>query len=316
MIGRQQSTVEPGPSFEFRAVSCAACGSGRARPVGWRGGTAHQSGLGVRTRIVRCRDCSHLYPNPMPFPALGLDDLYKETEAYFVHHDVEAKKRAMTELMRRIEGMVGRPGRLLDVGCGRGELLWAARESGWDAEGVDPSSANLRWSREHLGVEGRLGTLEDARFPGGAFDAATMGGVIEHLYEPLTTLRELNRVLKPGGLLWFDAPNEDGLFARLGNLYMRAQGRDWVVCLAPTFVPYHVQGFNPRSVRRILARAGFRVERLCVWGRIFPLTGRSTPRRAAEFQAARLLNWVGNLCGSGSYMTLWARKGGAPATDG
>jgi hypothetical protein len=35
-------------------------------------------------------------------------------------------------------------------------------------------------------------------------------------------------VLKPGGIFYIDAPNEDGLYMSVGNLYMRAQERDWV----------------------------------------------------------------------------------------
>ncbi len=55
-------------------------------------------------------------------------------------------------------------------------------------------------------------------------------------------------------------PNENSLYAHAGILYMRALRRDWVVNLAPTFPPYHVQSFNPRSLRLLLERADFAVE--------------------------------------------------------
>src|SRR4051794_12756438 len=94
-------------AFEFRPVRCAVCGGDDPKPLGWRGGSAHHSGAGVRTTIVRCRICSHLYPNPMPFPILGLDALYQDTDDYFVNHNVEAKKLGMMDLVRMIEARLG-----------------------------------------------------------------------------------------------------------------------------------------------------------------------------------------------------------------
>jgi SAM-dependent methyltransferase len=245
----------------------------------------------------------------MPFPVRGLADLYGE-EDYFDGHDLVSKKRAGLAMLERFERRLGRRGRYLDVGCGRGEFLWAARQRGWECEGVDPSPAFLEWGRRHLGVEGRFGTLDEVQFPDAFFDAVTMGGVVEHLFNPYEVLREVWRVLRPGGLLWFDAPNEDGLFMRLGNLYVKGLHRDWVVVLAPTFPPYHVQGFNRRSLGRLLGRAGFELLDLKVWGALWPLTGRPSLGKRFAFWAGKLVNWIGNRCGAGTYMEAWARKPG------
>lgn len=299
---------DPAPAFDFRPTVCGACGGDRAKLFGWRGGDAHHDGAGVRTRIVRCLDCSHIYPNPMPFPARSLDDLYTDLDGYFSGHNVEAKKANALENMRSIERQLGRRGRYLDVGCGLGENLWAARESGWEYEGVDVSAAYLKWAEQHLGVRGRHGTLEEVNYPDNHFDAITMSAILEHLYDPYATLKEVYRVLKPGGLFWFDAPNEDGLYMRMGNFYMKVQGRDWVVTLAPTFSPYHVQGFNPRSLRRLIARVGFEVENLTMHGTVWRPTGEQTMRKRIEYRGAQLINWVGRRVGAGIYLSITARK--------
>ena len=298
--------------FELREQPCGVCGSVISRHFGWRGGTAHHGGQGERIEIVRCGECTHLYPHPMPFPQGDLATLYTDTEEYFSAHDVEEKKRLGRDLLEAIEEKLGRKGTLLDLGCGRGELLWAARDAGWNAAGVDPSPAHLEWARNNLGIEARLGTIEDARFPSEHFDAITMGGVLEHLYNPYETLGEVWRVLKPGGVFYFDAPNEDGLYMRIGNIYQRAQGRDWVVNLAPTFAPYHVQGFNSNSVRRLLERVGFEVSSLAIFGQVSPMTGRPSLRKRIEHRAGQFVNWIGNKSAAGVYMYVWARKPSSP----
>lgn len=244
----------------------------------------------------------------MPYPAGTVGDLYDDPDEYFSAHDVEAKKKHGRDLIKFVEDKLGRRGTMLDVGCGRGELLWAAREANWNYTGVDPSSAHLEWGRVNLDVQGVLGTIETASLPAESFDVAIMGGVIEHLYDPFATLQEVRRVLKPGGLFHLDAPNEDALYTQIGNLYFRALSRNWVVNLAPTFPPYHVQGFNPDSLRRLLKRAGFQLEELHVWGQVSPLTGKMSLRKRLEYRGAQLINWWGNRRGKGIYMDGWATK--------
>ena len=296
--------------FEFKKICCPSCGEDAPKFLGWRGGEAHQSGAGEKTAIVRCKKCSHQYPNPMPFPKSNLDEIYVDADEYFRGHNVEQKKQSGLELMQSFEQKLGKKGRFLDVGCGAGELLWAADKAGWKTEGIDPSADFIEIGRQRLGVNGRVMTLEEADYPDNHFDAVVMGGIIEHLYDPLGTLREVWRVLRPGGWLFFDAPNEDGLYMRAGNLYMRLRGRDWVVVMAPTFSPFHVQGFNPRSLRVILERANFKIRSLEIVGGVCEQQGESSLRKKIEFAGAKLINMIGRKLKMGSYMGVWAQKGG------
>lgn len=294
--------------FEFKKICCPVCDGDAPKFLGWRGGDAHQRGAGEKTAIVRCKKCSHQYPNPMPFPKTGLDEVYVDADEYFDGHDVELKKKNGLRLMSQFEQKLGRRGKFLDVGCGVGELLWSAKESNWEAEGVDPSKEFIEIGRERLGVEGRVMMLEEANFPDNYFDAIAMSSLIEHLYEPFETLCEVHRILRPDGLLWFDAPNEDGLYMQFGNIYMRLQGKDWVVVMAPTFPPYHVQGFNPKSLRKLLDRAGFKCKEMEIVGGVYEQKGAKTLRKKIEFNAAKIINQVGKILNKGSYMSIWARK--------
>lgn len=297
-------------NFRFEEICCPACGGDDSSLEGWRGGDAHQSGAGERTAVVRCKSCSHQYPNPMPYPLRNLDEVYVDADSYFHGHDVESKKTNGLSLMNEFENRLGKRGKFLDVGCGVGELLWAAVESGWDAEGVDPSKEFVEIGRKKLGVEGRVLTLEEAGYPENHFDAVAMSSIIEHLYDPYTTLLEVHRVLRPGGILYFDAPNEDGLYMRVGNLYMRLRRKDWVVVMAPTFPPFHVQGFNPRSLKTLLGRVGLDLLSMEIAGGVCEQQGSNSLRKKMEFVAARFVNAIGNATGSGSYMSVWAEKKG------
>jgi len=244
----------------------------------------------------------------MPFPKKDLEEVYINADDYFRGHDIEKKKQSGLRLMTDFEGKIGRRGKFLDVGCGVGELLWAAKEAGWECEGVDPSTEFIEIGREKLGVEGRAVTLEDANFPSSHFDAVALSSIIEHLYDPFETLQEVHRVLRPGGWLWFDAPNEDGLYMQFGNLYMRLQSKDWLVVMAPTFPPYHVQGFNPKSLRKLMERTNFHISKLEMIGGVCEQTGERTLRKKVEFNAAKCINWLGRAVDRGTYMTVWAQK--------
>ncbi len=116
------------------------------------------------------------------------------------------------------------------------------------------------------------------------------------------------RILKPGGILYADVPNEEGLYARFGNMYQRARGRDWVVNLSRTVSPFHVFGYSPRSLKAL-----YRKHKLEPFG--FSVRGgkSSLPRVGGvsgwvEQKAAGLVTDVANALEMGTYIASWARK--------
>src|ERR1039458_5907464 len=97
-------------------------------------------------------------------------------------------------------------GRMLDVGCGDGSVLKLAQELGWNAEGVDFDAQAVNTARRK-GLSVRLGGLAKQRYPDESFDLVLMSHVIEHVHDPLATLREVRRVLRVGGTLAVTTPN-------------------------------------------------------------------------------------------------------------
>lgn len=106
-----------------------------------------------------------------------------------------------------------RPGmsrRVLDVGCGAGAFLTQAREAGWDASGVDFDPLAVEGARKR-GLNVTLGGIEAVADQKSAFDAVTMSHVIEHVYDPVGTLRTVHDLLRPGGTFYVETPNMDAL---------------------------------------------------------------------------------------------------------
>ena len=292
---------------------CPVCEAAPLKYMGRRGGAAHREGAGVECRIWRCKGCGLVFPNPMPVPAAGVGELYAlDPGHYFRNHDLGDKMASAQHMVAGVERLTGGAGRLLDVGAGRGDVLVAARAAGWEAVGIDLSPSFADYAERRSGAKVYREPIERCGFREGSFDAVILAAVLEHLYDPDATVREIARVLRPGGAFFVDVPNEAGLYFRLGNLYQRLRGRDWVVNVAPTFEPFHVFGFSPRSLRALLRKHGLEVREWRVYG------GRSmVPRRgglfgAFEHLAARAVTAASNLGDLGTYIETWAVKAGAP----
>jgi SAM-dependent methyltransferase len=200
--------------------------------------------------------------------------------------------------------LLGRKGRLLELGCGRGELLLGAREEGWDVAGVEMTSAFASVNPE-LQVE--VARVEEARSLDEEYDVVLLSAILEHLYDPVSCLRRVRGCLADDGIVFIDVPNECSLWTRTGNAYFRLRGRDWATNLSPTFPPFHVVGFCPTSLRSILLRCGFSVESLRTerWNNALP--ARAGMLANLEHLGSSTILTAGQLLGMGAGITCWAR---------
>ncbi|WP_322798638.1 class I SAM-dependent methyltransferase, partial [Thermoflexus sp.] len=148
-----------------------------------------------------------------------------------------------------------RSGRFLDLGCGAGASLMAARRAGWEVYGVEVGEWARSLAQQH-GLNVFVGTLEEAAFPDGYFDVVFCKSVLEHLYHPRRTLREIHRVLKEGGLLvCVGIPNWDSFAIKVGI--------EQFVGNAP---PEHLYYFQEKTIKRMLEEVGFTCEEIISGG--------------------------------------------------
>lgn len=154
---------------------------------------------------------------------------------------------------QRVLDELGEGRRILDVGCGEGLLLEKARRRfpDRDLQGVDIDPLNVRICREH-GLPARQGSCDALPYPDAGADACLFVEVIEHLSRPEVALRELARVLRPGGRLVLVFPNDRTFFlARLAMGMWKEAGYD----------SGHLRQWTPRAIHGALASAGFSVLR-------------------------------------------------------
>ena len=223
-------------------MSCPGCESDRA-PKPHR--VLEEGALG------RCRTCHLVYVDPMPTreDALALYDAhyFKDPERGYVDY-VADEAVYRKEFRRRLRTLhkAGAQGRLLDVGCAAGWLLDEAKSLDFEPTGLEPSPQVAREAHERTGVPVFAGAVEDALLSTAHYDAITIFDVLEHLVEPLATLRRLRCAMRSGAYLAVTVPDYGGWWARLS-------GKRW-----PFLTPWeHLTYFTRRTLRGILIRAGF-----------------------------------------------------------
>ena len=206
--------------------------------------------------IVHCRACK--LNRTVPQPAGKEWSRYYPPEYYGAAGGrrfpklVEAlQTRLYARRAQRLETLHGaRPGRVLDVGCGRGLLLREFQQRGWEVQGTESSERAAAWARDVLRLPVRVGELAALHFPDEHFDAVVLWHVLEHLPCPQTALAEVARILKRGGILLVAVPNFASVEARWA--------RDKWFHLD---VPRHLNHFTPAVLRAQLAAAGLDVAR-------------------------------------------------------
>jgi 2-polyprenyl-3-methyl-5-hydroxy-6-metoxy-1,4-benzoquinol methylase len=138
----------------------------------------------------------------------------------------------------------------LDVGCGGGAFVYAARQQGWDAYGCDLSAPAVEHARSFWSLDGLVHCvdLDDVEMDE-KFDVVTAFHLLEHSYSPEDLLRRFRSILLDDGLLVIAGPNFGSKdVSEDAEVFERVAG-----------LPYHVTHFTPSTLRALLQKAGYRI---------------------------------------------------------
>ena len=294
--------------MEFKNVNCNLCGSGKTRFLGKR--ISPDRDRRLETRIVKCASCGLVYPNPMPqFTAEELNGNFNQPVGYF---DTAAEDRlgSFEEILSEIEKMRPEKGRIIDVGCGRGEFLHIARKHKWDCVGTDVSKAFVQYAKENFKVNAFVGDISDLDLHKDSFDAACLISVLQYVQDPMKTLKRITDLLKKDGVLYIEATNENALIFKMADLVKSIKERGRVTThLSPLFPSYQVYGFDKKAILTALKKLGFRIHYIRVGG--VKGGGKIGGEGAWNFLvnlARKIIIFIGGVTGNGHLIFCVAKK--------
>ncbi len=209
---------------DSEAISCFLCGERSNRIV-----------VRESTYVGKvCGSCQLLYTDPHPSP--GTVD---PTEELHPEEFCALPARFKARWMRRH----CRPGRLLEVGCGKGHFLVAAREFGYDVTGLEPDAKRAQHARNVFDVPVSVGFLNDNDLPTGYFDIVYHCDMLAHFDDPLDALRSMVDLLRPEGVLVFEVGILSGISPR------------WYKWVGQLGLDRHLWLYSPRSLELLFEKA-------------------------------------------------------------
>jgi SAM-dependent methyltransferase len=188
-------------------------------------------------RAVHC-DCGIVFMDPLPAPGSVELTTEKHSEGYYLY---SAGSR-LRWVMRFQAG-----GSLLEVGCGGGYFLAAAREAGFRVRGVEPDPTAVKFVRENYGIAVEQAFIEASEATNDAFDVVFHVDLMSHFPDPVAALTAMTRRVRPGGYLCFEVGGQGAL----ANSYYRARGS--------AGYPHHLWLYEERALRTLLENAGLEV---------------------------------------------------------
>ena len=207
--------------------------------------------------IVSCKNCGFKFTNPRPADA-DLGKYYKSdnyishsnTKKGIVNYLYQVVRKHTLEKKLSLVNSLGSKGKILDVGCGTGEFLSICKRGGWETLGIEPDQDAKALGIKNYGLsvlqETALKTL-----PESSFDIISMWHVLEHVPNLNERLRDLKKILKPGGSIIVAVPNCSSKDALRYKQFWGAYD-----------APRHLWHFTPKDIQAIFSEQGMRVDRI------------------------------------------------------
>ncbi len=195
-------------------------------------------------RHVKCRNCQLIYVNPIE-KAGKINQNYSErknVDASIIQESRLHAAKSQVGLIKKYKNSTS----LLDIGCGEGFFLSNASKTGYTTKGIELSQDAATYAKREFGLDIEVRHFEGSQFPENCFDVVTLWQVLEHLPYPLTTLKQVYRILKPGGLVIVSTPDIRSTTARI------FRKRWWNI------TRLHINQFTTNTLKDILENAGFK----------------------------------------------------------
>ena len=227
---------------QFEWVACDLCGSENFSLLFKGNDYRHFSPHTFA--VCKCSQCGLVCLNPRP---KSMANYYRR------NYNIKLlKKDAFTWLVpnkaKKIKKLK-KSGRILDIGCGRGEFLLKMHKAGWKVYGNDISKDACDYIRIELHLKNLYnGEPLSLNLPKNYFDVITLWHVLEHLEKPRETLEKINKLLKDNGTLVIECPN----FSSIQRIFFKDK---WQALE----LPQHIYQFTPKIITKMLKLTGFEI---------------------------------------------------------
>lgn len=204
--------------------------------------------------VTKCGNCGLVFLNFAPSDKFLSDyyaeDFFNDSGTKDGYSDYKEEAVNLERTFRRRINILKRyqekGGALLDIGCATGEFMKLAAEY-WNVYGVEISSYASRVAEER-GLNVFNGKLEQSPYLNSGFNVVTLWDTIEHVAEPLDTMRLINKIVRPKGIVALTTGD-------VGSFTSRACGRYWHLYN----IPQHLSYFGKETITDLLKRSGFKV---------------------------------------------------------
>lgn len=187
------------------------------------------------------------------------------------YNSIRAEERSLLRLLdsyARERGVSPTAVRVLDIGCGSGRVTMEIVQRGYQVRGLEFSETALAYARKR-GLDVAYCNLDEGiAAADGAYDVVWAGDIIEHVFDPIGVMKEVQRVLKPGGTFLFSIPSDVGLVSRIKMLFGISHQEE--MYRRAGYYKHHTF-FSPRLMQFMVDQAGLR---LAVFEKILNLGAR------------------------------------------
>ena len=205
--------------------------------------------------IVKCQKCKHvqLYPIPTPEEDKKFYDKDLQNKNIRYYGSIEDhRKKSIDDTIRRLEliqKITPKKSKVLEIGAGHGFFVELAHKRGFDITGIEISQEKRAMAKKvtkakilDIDINFQMPNLEN-------LDLVVMFHVLEHIVDPISFLKKIKKLLKPGGKLVVEVPNCDDFQLTLNDAYKNFY---WQRA--------HIHYFTPKILKKVLNAAGFKAE--------------------------------------------------------
>ena len=294
--------------------SCPLCDSAKYKIIGKpRINKISGDFIDQNYNIVQCTNCEIYYVLPQisfsteQWTKLYNDEYFSLQTNWLIHK----RSRELSQRFNKAFSYLSSKNiSFLDIGSGEGKALAEGFKRGWNVTGIDIVDNRIDNAKIE-GINFVTGNFLEYKFENNQFDFIYIDSVLEHVLNPKNYLLKIKQILKPGGIIYIGVPNEDSLFNDIRKIAFYLTGKKNIsVKIKPFYSPYHVVGFNLKSLKYIFNSIDLKIVYLRNFGRKFDFLSYMPYTRGFWISLLFLLpvEFIGKLISRDIYFEVYIKK--------